>query len=154
MIFSTCFLVLFSPARFRLKAVVAECHMPENHGFYKVFLRSSSFTVFRKILKNVTSDCNFHTKNGTNLLENSLRKMMPKIMKIFGKMIQNRCRNRHRPNEASGTCFFPILVGFSWILAFPGGPEFRPKSLRGPWQKKNANLFSTFFKLIGLFIYC
>ena len=35
--FSTCFSVLFSPANFRRKAVVAECHMSEKYGFYKLF---------------------------------------------------------------------------------------------------------------------
>ena len=61
-VFSVWFSLRFSTLRFRMRAAVAKCGMPEYYGFYNGFWRFSSFTFFWKMAKNMKFQIEFQCK--------------------------------------------------------------------------------------------
>ena len=59
---SVWFSLRFSTLRFRIRAAVAKCGMPEYYGFYNGFWRFSSFTFFWKMTKNIEFQVEFRCK--------------------------------------------------------------------------------------------
>ena len=112
-VFSVWFSLRFSTQRFRIRAAVAKCGMPEYYGFYNGFWRFSSFTFFWKIAKNMKFQVEFRCKKRRKFSAEFPWKSMQKNMKIHEKSMKIDTRKPTFEKRGSEVRFLMDL-GYFW----------------------------------------
>ena len=133
--FSWCLSLRFSAVRFRIRAVVAKCGMPEYYGFYNGSWRFSSFTFFWKIAKNIEFQVEFRCKKSRKFIAEFPWKFDAKNMRIHKKSMKIDTRKPTFEKRGSEVRFL-IDLGYFWgPVGGPKSPEVVKKGIQGGTQK-------------------
>ena len=134
-VFSVWFWQRFSTLRFRIRAAVAKCGMPECYGFYNGFWRFSSFTFFWKMTKNMKFREEFRCKKRRKFNAEFPWKCDAKNMKIHKKSM--KINNRKPTFEKRGSeVRFLMDFGYFWgAVGSPKWPKVVKKGVQEGTQK-------------------
>ena len=135
-VFSVWFSLRFSTLRFRIRAAVAKCGMPEYYGFYNGFWRFSSFTFFWKMAKNMKFQIEFRCKKRRKFSAEFPWKFDAKKHENSWKIHENwhpkaDLRKKRLRSEISD--------GFWLLLGVRGGPKMARSAQKGGSRRHAEN---------------
>ena len=127
-VFSVWFSLRFSTLRFRIRAAVAKCGMPEYYGFYNGFWRFSSFTFFLKMVKK--------HEISSRILSKKSRKFSAEFpWKFDAKKHENSWKsmkiNTRKPTFEKRGSEVRFLIDLGYFWGSVGGPKWPQVGKKG-----------------------
>ena len=138
-VFSVWFSLRFSTLRFRIRAAVAKCGMPEYYGFYNGFWRFSSFTFFWKMAKNMKFRVEFRCKKRRKFSAEFPWKFDAKKHENLWKINENWHPKADLRKKRLRSEIFDGFGLLLWVRGDPKSPEVVRKGVQEGTQRTVKN---------------